>query len=474
MFSLAQARILPERPSKKFSIRSRKHSFPLSSSKNKKSPLMKKILLSIPLFFALSVPVFAATFPDVPANHENYAAIEHLKSKGVINGYADGNFGPDNPVNRAEATKIITKAFNVKSDGDYEILFPDVLNTAWYFPYVMGAHKASLINGYDDGKFRPVNTVNLAESMKILLLAGNAEVPVEVSGEVFNDVPSDTWYLSYIAYGKDKNILMADDEGDIVPAQDMTRGKFAEIVYRMMIVKENNYKEFDMSTNWPYYESKKLPFKMKFENKYWTIIENANEVIFFKPDNDYGQFSPTRIYPNSAMIKVTLDPNEAERNKNDYFANIKNVFKGAQFDNFTVGELPALEVLSVSDRTLDWYIYLNGNTVLVVYTEYGDNVLNPQIPDIMKSMLDTLVYQNVPTIDYDEIMATIFSNILVKGKGMEMFGLISDETIIETDAIGIGTGPVDYYYSAVLNHTFKYERSSDTILDKREGKTSAF
>jgi hypothetical protein len=254
----------------------------------------------------------------------------------------------------------------------------------------------------------------------------------------------------------------------------MTRGKFAEIVYRMMIVKKNKYNAFNMSTNWPYYESKTLPFKMKFENKYWQLIENTNEVVFFKPDNDYGQFSPTRVYPNSAMIKVTLDPNEAERSKTEYFANIKEVFKDAKFDSFTVGKLPALEVLSESDRTLDWYIYLADHTVLVAYTEYGDNILNPQIPDIIKSMLGTLAYQEVSTVDYDEIMATIFSNILVKGKGMEMFGLIPDETIIETDAIGIGTGPVDYYYSAVLNHTFKYERSSDTILDKREGKTSAF
>lgn len=439
---------------------------------------MKKFLISIPLFFAFSIPVFAATFPDVPTNHENYAAIEYLKSKGVIKGYADGNFGPDNPVNRAEATKIIDNSFNIKIDGDYEILFPDVLDTAWYFKYVMGAHEAGLIDGYKDGKFHPVSTVNLAESMKILLMAGNPELPTDMptdgSIKTFNDVPSDAWYFPYVAFGKDKNILMADDEGNIEPGQNMTRGKFAEIVYRMMKVKANSFKAFDMSTNWPYYESKTLPFKMKFENKYWTIIENTNEVIFFKPDNNYGQFSPTRIYPNSAMIKVTLDPNEAERSKPDYFANIKKVFKDAQFDNFTVGELSALEVIYAADRTLDWYIYLTDHTVLVVYTEYGDDVLNPQIPDIMKSMLDTLTHQKVSTVDYDEIMATIFSNILVKGKGMEMFGLILDETIIETDAIGIGTGPVDYYYSAVLNHTFKYERSSDTILDKREGKTSAF
>lgn len=430
------------------------------------------------MFLALSVPVFAATFPDVPENHQNFAAIEYLKSAGIINGYPNGTFGPDNAINRAEATKIIDNAFEVRTDGEYEILFPDVLSTAWYFPFVMGAREAGLINGYNDGKFRPVNTVNLAEAMKILLLAGNPQMPTEMptgdNAKTFNDVPSDAWYLPYMAYGKDNNILMADDDGNITPWQDMTRGKFAEIVYRMMIVKQNGYSKFIMSTNWPYYESKKLPFKMKFENINWTIIENTNEVIFFKPDKNFAQFSPTRVYPNSAVVRITLDENKPGKNSTDYFANISSAFPGAQYTNFTQSGFPALEVLYSTDRTVDWYIYLSSGKVLVVYTEYGNNILNPQIPDIIKSMLGTLEYQDVPGINYEEIMATILSNILVKGKGMEMFGLIPDEIIIETDSIGIGTGPIDYYHSAVLNHTFKYERSSDTILDKRDGKTSAF
>jgi hypothetical protein len=63
---------------------------------------------------------------------------------------------------------------------------------------------------------------------------------------------------------------------------------------------------------------------------------------------------------------------------------------------------------------------------------------------------------------------------MVEKKGMETLNLLPDKTIIETDAIGVGTGPVDYYYSEDVNYTFKYERKSDVILDKKVGKTSAF
>ena len=56
----------------------------------------------------------------------------------------------------------------------------------------------------------------------------------------------------------------------------------------------------------------------------------------------------------------------------------------------------------------------------------------------------------------------------------QLLNSLPDKVIIETDTIGVGTGPVDYYYSDGVNYTFKYERAADLILDTREGKTSAF
>ena len=51
---------------------------------------------------------------------------------------------------------------------------------------------------------------------------------------------------------------------------------------------------------------------------------------------------------------------------------------------------------------------------------------------------------------------------------------VRDAIIIETDAIGVGTGPIDYYYSEKIDLTIKYERSADVILDAREGRTTKF
>ena len=58
--------------------------------------------------------------------------------------------------------------------------------------------------------------------------------------------------------------------------------------------------------------------------------------------------------------------------------------------------------------------------------------------------------------------------------GAETLLLFDDAVIIETDVIGRGNGPVDYYYSSKFDLTIKLDRNLDVILDIQEGKTSAF
>jgi len=65
-------------------------------------------------------------------------------------------------------------------------------------------------------------------------------------------------------------------------------------------------------------------------------------------------------------------------------------------------------------------------------------------------------------------------NIQVDRKGQQMLDLFEDRNLIETDTIGVGTGPVDYFYSAWADVTLKYERSFDVILDIDEGQTTNF
>lgn len=437
---------------------------------------MKKVFLFLFLFLVFDEQALAASFPDVAEDHKNYKAIEYLDEKQIINGYSDGSFGPDKLVNRAEALKMIIGALKISMDGNYEVLFPDVKKEDWFFPYVMAAKSSGIAAGYKDGKFRPADTVNLAENLKMLLLAAKMEIPGEGEDNIFQDVKKSDWFAPHVLYARNHNLIFSDDYGFVHPDQAMTRATFAELVYRVMIVLERKGEPFPLDMSWPLYESKKLPFKMKYDAKAWKVFENKESVIFMRPDKQYSQFSPFRIYPNSAVVTVTLDINAGEMVADQYFTNIKKAFPEAKNKKFKLGGLVALEILNESKRTVDWYIYLKNTDVLVIYTEYGYGPLGFQLRQIIKAMLVSFEYKELPASneDYSVILNKILGNVLVKGKGMDMLNTLPEKLIIQTDTIGAGNGPVDYYFSEKVNYTFKYERDDDVILDSREGKTTTF
>jgi hypothetical protein len=432
--------------------------------------------------FLASSTAFAGVFPDVAEDHENYKSIEYMKKEGYISGYSDLTFRPDNEINRSEAVKIIVSALNIPYDGDYLVLFGDVPEDQWYFPYVMGAHEAGIVSGGDDGKFNPGRTINLAESLKIVSEALDVDVPQLAEGEkVFADVGNGEWYANYALYARDKNIVLMDDYGMLNAGDPMTRADFAEIMYRFLIVDEADGTPFPLDDSWDYYESGALPFKVKWPGD-WDIfsrVDGLNEVVFWKNDKGYYQFSPERIYPNTSKFVVSLDLNEEGLSKSEYFSNIKKVFASGVANEFGVGDYSSLEILYEDDYIKDWYIYLDSGQVLVVYTQNGSGVLAYQNRKFLDAMLGSFEHSGA-SVEVsgsggdEDLKSNIFQKILVEGEGQDVFGMLSDEYIVETDSIGVGTGPIDYYYSAEVDLTFKYERAGDVILDYREGQTTTF
>ena len=99
--------------------------------------IMKRILgyiLSLLLAFS-AVPYASAEakFNDIDG-HWAKDIIEKWQDSGYINGYPDGSFKPDNPVTRAELSRILTSAFDLK-EGE-QITYEDVADGEWFYPYL--------------------------------------------------------------------------------------------------------------------------------------------------------------------------------------------------------------------------------------------------------------------------------------------------------------------------------------------------
>lgn len=191
-------------------------------------------------------------FTDVEVGHPEYLALKYLKEKGVISGYPDGSFKPDNIINRVEALKIILTAegkinneyiTNNSIGGiDYAtnaslVKFSDIYKSMWYYPYLKKAVEENIIAGYPDGTFKPEKTVNKAESYKMTMLADRIPLP-EVTEDPFNDVSMSEWFAPYFQEAKTRQIVFITMAGNANPGTEMTRSTFAELVYRYLKSKE--------------------------------------------------------------------------------------------------------------------------------------------------------------------------------------------------------------------------------------------
>jgi len=135
--------------------------------------------------FTFLTPVRKANFTDVPSSHKNHTAIARLRDLKLIGGYSDGSFKPDSTINRAEFIKIMTSEPLVPADelaNCNTSAFPDVPTDAWFAQHVCAGKARGMIGGYPDGTFRPEQTISFVEAAKIIASFFN-EVQEEEEGE---------------------------------------------------------------------------------------------------------------------------------------------------------------------------------------------------------------------------------------------------------------------------------------------------
>lgn len=133
------------------------------------------LMLGILLTVALPATVSAAiSFSDVPSDYTYYSAITNLTAEGIINGFEDGTFKPEEPVTRAQFTKIICYAQGageIKYSEADRAKFPDVDPNHWAIDNITTAKNSGIINGYDDGTFKPENSVLYEQAVKMAVCA---------------------------------------------------------------------------------------------------------------------------------------------------------------------------------------------------------------------------------------------------------------------------------------------------------------
>lgn len=135
--------------------------------------LRKRAILIICVLAMLMVyPVQAHSFSDT-AFTKYERAVDELEMLHIISGYEDGTFRPNNNLTRAEFCTLLIKTMGMDGItwNSEEINFSDVDASHWAFGYISAAYGMKIINGYDDGNFGPEDEVTYVQTLKMLLNA---------------------------------------------------------------------------------------------------------------------------------------------------------------------------------------------------------------------------------------------------------------------------------------------------------------
>jgi hypothetical protein len=177
-------------------------------------------------------PPCTMNFSDVQPSdwfHEYVYCLYCLHGGGVISGYADGTFRPYNNVTRGQISKIAILAFEYPINTQGGPHFSDVPITSPFYQYIETAAHNGIITGYADGTFRPQNNVTRGQTAKIVVLAAQWPL-VSPSIPTFIDVPTDHPFFVYIETAFCRHVISGYSDGTFRPENNVTRGQVAKIL----------------------------------------------------------------------------------------------------------------------------------------------------------------------------------------------------------------------------------------------------
>ena len=181
----------------------------------------------IPVMSVMTAYAQTTTIPFTDYLQSDYKdAIEYLYNEGIIDGYPDNTFKPKRTINRAEFMKILIESNFDPTEFDtfgMNSCFPDVTADQWYTEYVCFGKSRGIIEGYEDGNFRPEQSITLNESLKMMY---------ETIGVAGPD-PNAIFKFKYYSPAARAGYIPDDLKGEYDTF--VTRGEVSEILYRILI-----------------------------------------------------------------------------------------------------------------------------------------------------------------------------------------------------------------------------------------------
>lgn len=253
---------------------------------------------------AMAADTGAITFTDVPHEHVNYVAINYLFGQGIIKGYDDNTFKPDNLVNRSEALKILLTGNKTAIPAASTVTgFSDVKAADWFAPYIEAAKKAGIVGGNPDGTFAPGRNVARADYLKMILTMNGFKPEMWVGKKIFNDVGVDDWFAPYMNYAGQSGLITADANNNLYPSRELTRGEVVEIYYLLTTIRKGGDTQFLLTQS----EAEMAQIEIFIGAKNPVAAKRASELAVDMTQQAYKNMPDNNVVLGAAKLAKSYD-----------------------------------------------------------------------------------------------------------------------------------------------------------------------
>lgn len=172
------------------------------------------------------------TYSPVTFVNRRAAELNRRDHTAFLVGYAEGTFGPECNMTRAEVTTMFARLLTeqIEADKTYSSTFNDVAKDCWAANYIGYMQQFGIVTGYEDGSFRPDAPVTRAEFAAI---ASRFEKLTQGSAS-FTDVPDTHWAVRYINFAATRGWVTGYEDGTFKPEHSITRAEVAAVTCRLL------------------------------------------------------------------------------------------------------------------------------------------------------------------------------------------------------------------------------------------------
>ncbi|NOU97357.1 hypothetical protein GC093_29615 [Paenibacillus sp. LMG 31456] len=191
------------------------------------------LILVFPLIMTNEKVYSQSVFKDVGEEHWATKEIELLTEKKLINGYADGTFRTENPISRAESVAVLVRMLGLKAGKVMGSLpFRDVSLSHWSRDDIMIAYQNGLLSGYADGSFRPENNITRAEAA--VLFSKAFKLRDGVAAQSFKDAAPSYWAYDLVNKLVVNELIEGTSLNTFEPEKAITRAEFSVVLARVL------------------------------------------------------------------------------------------------------------------------------------------------------------------------------------------------------------------------------------------------